>query len=124
MPTLQPYNRQAAVAYAHRWAFGRNPAYSNFDGMGGDCTNFASQCLYAGTGIMNFTPTYGWYYLSLKGGILLSLFDERGGQPRPGGGGDVAFQLSPRRLRPTQLRGRGLRTYAYYCGNGESADVE
>ena len=66
MPTLQPYNRQAAVAYAHRWAFGRNPAYSNFDGMGGDCTNFASQCLYAGTGIMNFTPTYGWYYLSLN----------------------------------------------------------
>ena len=36
MPTLQPYNRQAAVAYAHRWAFGRNPAYSNFDGMGGE----------------------------------------------------------------------------------------
>ena len=107
MPTLQPYNRQAAVAYAHRWAFGRNPAYSNFDGMGGDCTNFASQCLYAGTGIMNFTPTYGWYYLSLNGG-----------------GGDVAFQLSPRRLRPTQLRGRGLRTYAYYRGDGESADVE
>ena len=50
MPTLRPYDREAAVAYAHRWAFGRNPAYSNFDGMGGDCTNFASQCLYAGTG--------------------------------------------------------------------------
>lgn len=66
MPTLRPYDREAAVAYAHRWAFGRNPAFSNFDGMGGDCTNFASQCLYAGTGIMNFTPTYGWYYLSLN----------------------------------------------------------
>ncbi|MEG2203767.1 MAG: amidase domain-containing protein, partial [Oscillospiraceae bacterium] len=30
----------------------------------GDCTNYASQCLYAGSGIMNYTPTYGWFYLS------------------------------------------------------------
>lgn len=59
-----PYDRQAAVAYAHRWAFGRNPAYYDFSGIGGDCTNFASQCLYAGTGVMNFTPEFGWYYLS------------------------------------------------------------
>lgn len=65
MPSaLIPYRRTKAVAYAHQWAFGRNPAYYNFDSIGGDCTNFASQCLYAGSGIMNYTPTFGWYYLT------------------------------------------------------------
>ena len=57
-----PYNRAAAVAYAHRWAYDRNPIFYDYEEIGGDCTNFASQCLYAGTGIMNFTPTFGWYY--------------------------------------------------------------
>ena len=61
-----PYNRIVAVNYARKWAFGRNPAYYNFDGIGGDFTNFVSQCLYAGSGIMNFTPIFGWYYLSLS----------------------------------------------------------
>lgn len=64
MPELIPYNRRAAVRYAHRWAFDRNPRFYDYEELGGDCTNFASQCLYAGTGIMNFTPTYGWYYLN------------------------------------------------------------
>lgn len=64
MPEIIPYDRAAAVRYAHRWAYGRNPRFYNFDELGGDCTNFASQCLYAGTGIMNYMPTYGWYYLS------------------------------------------------------------
>ena len=63
MPTVIPYDRAAAVLYAHKWAFGRNPAFYNFDQIGGDCTNFASQCLYEGTGIMNFTPDFGWYYI-------------------------------------------------------------
>lgn len=58
-----PYDRQAAVAYAHKWAFGRNPDYFDYEEVGGDCTNFASQCLYAGTGVMNYTPVYGWYYI-------------------------------------------------------------
>lgn len=58
------YNRFAAVAYARRWALDRNPAFYNFNGIGGDCTNFASQCIYAGAGIMNFTPVMGWYYRS------------------------------------------------------------
>ena len=61
--TLYPYNRQAAVAYAHRWAFRRNPRFYDYENLGGDCTNFASQCIYAGTGIMNFTPVFGWYYI-------------------------------------------------------------
>ncbi|HWP79826.1 MAG TPA: amidase domain-containing protein [Candidatus Acidoferrum sp.] len=62
----KPYDREKAVAYAHQWAFGRNPRYANFDGMGGDCTNFTSQCIYAGAGVMNPTPTFGWYYYSLN----------------------------------------------------------
>ena len=64
MPPLLPYDRAAAVAYAHKWAYGRNPQYYDYEEIGGDCTNFASQCLYAGTGVMNFLPTYGWYYIN------------------------------------------------------------
>lgn len=60
---LQPYDRRAVVAYAHMWAYGRNPAFYDYEKLGGDCTNFASQCVYAGSRIMNFTPTYGWYYI-------------------------------------------------------------
>lgn len=59
-----PYNRNAAVAYARSWAHRRNPAYYNFEQLGGDCTNFASQCIYAGARVMNFTPVMGWYYRS------------------------------------------------------------
>jgi len=61
--TLTPYDRGAAVRYAHEWAYGRNPRYYDYERIGGDCTNFASQCLYAGARIMDFTPTFGWYYL-------------------------------------------------------------
>ncbi len=54
------------MAYAREWAFRRNPRYYNFDKLGGDCTNFASQCLFAGARIMNFTPDIGWYYRSIN----------------------------------------------------------
>ena len=60
------YDAAATVRYAKKWAYKRNPAYYNFDGLGGDCTAFASQCLYAGSGVMNYTPTFGWYYISLR----------------------------------------------------------
>ena len=59
-----PYNREKAVAYARRWALERNPRFYNFSGLGGDCANFASQCIYEGIGVMNFTPLYGWFYRS------------------------------------------------------------
>ena len=59
-----PYDRDAAVAYARVWAMLRNPVYYDFERIGGDCTNFASQCLYAGARRMNFTPVMGWYYRS------------------------------------------------------------
>lgn len=58
------FDRAAAVAYARRWAMDRNRAYYNFDSVGGDCTNFASQSIYAGANTMNFTPVTGWYYRS------------------------------------------------------------
>lgn len=60
------YNRQAVIDYASKWAKARNPVYYNFDKIGGDCTNFASQCIYAGCGIMNHKPIYGWYYYDIK----------------------------------------------------------
>ena len=57
------YDRSAAVLYAHQWAYGRNPAFYDYENVGGDCTNFASQCVFAGSGVMNFTPDFGWYYI-------------------------------------------------------------
>ncbi len=64
LPWALPYNRTSAIAYAHQWAYRRNPAYYDYEKIGGDCTNFASQCLYAGTGVMNYTPVYGWFYIN------------------------------------------------------------
>lgn len=62
--TLVPYRADAAVRYAHRWALGRSPRFYDYSALGGDCTNFASQCLFAGAGIMDYTPTFGWYYVN------------------------------------------------------------
>ena len=62
MPQILSYDREAAISYAHQWAYRRNPAYYDFSALGGDCTNFASQCIYAGAKIMNDTPIFGWYY--------------------------------------------------------------
>ena len=56
------YDREAAVLYAERWAHSRNPRFLDFDGLGGDCTNFVSQCIYAGCKVMNYTRVFGWYY--------------------------------------------------------------
>lgn len=64
MLATKTYYRTRAVQYARRWAFSRNPAYYDFSKLGGDCTNFISQCIYAGACQMNLTPTFGWYYLS------------------------------------------------------------
>ena len=79
----------------------RNPAYLDFHGLGGDCTNFVSQCLYAGAG--DHEPHAGIrlvlpdgqqpHRLLDGGGIPLPLSDGQqgrgalraGGQPGPGG---------------------------------------
>ena len=60
------YDRQKTVNYANTWALKRNPNYYDFSLLGGDCTNFCSQCLYAGAGIMNYTALVGWFYNSIN----------------------------------------------------------
>ncbi len=60
------YDRAKAVEYAKKWAYGRNPKYYNFDNIGGDCTSFISQCIYAGSKVMNYTKNTGWYYNSIN----------------------------------------------------------
>lgn len=58
------YNRQKVLEYAKKWAYSRNPQYYNFDTVGGDCTSFASQCIYAGANVMNYSKKNGWYYIN------------------------------------------------------------
>lgn len=64
------YDPKKAVAYANKYVNPNinggidgsyyNPAYKNFNSVGGDCTNFASQCLYAG----GLSMTDEWFYKS------------------------------------------------------------
>ena len=62
----KPYIRENAVAYARKFAFSQNPLFASFAGIGGNCTNFVSQAVYAGSCEMNYTPTFGWYFISLN----------------------------------------------------------
>lgn len=58
---MSVYDRQKAVDYAHAWWNKRNPQFYNFENLGGDCTNFISQCLfYAG---LEMRPQ--WHYYNL-----------------------------------------------------------
>ena len=65
MLLTRPYFRERAVEYARRWALDRNPLFYDFTGGGGNCTNFVSQCVLAGCCTQNFTPDFGWYYVSV-----------------------------------------------------------
>ena len=65
MLVTRNYEREKAVLYAERYAFSQNPIFGNFREIGGNCTNFVSQCIYAGSCKMNYTKTFGWYYISL-----------------------------------------------------------
>ncbi len=63
------YYRDYAVSYAQAHVHNYNPQYQNFNypNGGGDCTNFVSQCLYAGgvpmvNTIWPRTSSYDWYY--------------------------------------------------------------
>lgn len=56
---IKYYDRLKVVEYANKWALSRNPKYYDYSNIGGDCTNFISQCIYAGSGIMNYNM---WYY--------------------------------------------------------------
>lgn len=64
MLVTKPYQRENAVAYARKYAFSQNSQFANFAGIGGNCTNFVSQALYAGSCEMNYKPTFGWYFIS------------------------------------------------------------
>ena len=66
MLVIKPYVRENALLYANRFALSQNPIFGNFAGIGGNCTNFVSQCIYAGSCKMNYKPTFGWYYISLN----------------------------------------------------------
>ena len=65
MLTTRIYDRYEAVEYALRYAIIPNPAYYDFSAIGGDCTNFVSQCLYAGCKVMNYSQN-GWYYNNIN----------------------------------------------------------
>ena len=65
MLVTMSYERERALMYAERYAFSQNPIFGNFRDIGGNCTNFVSQCIYAGCCKMNYTKTLGWYYISL-----------------------------------------------------------
>ncbi len=58
------YDRNAAVAYAREFAMSKNPDYYFFGGIGGDCTNFVSQCLHAGGFNMIYDDIDGWFYVN------------------------------------------------------------
>ncbi|MNJ43503.1 putative amidase domain protein [compost metagenome] len=61
------YRREDAVLYADRWWESFNPEFSAFEV---DCTNYISQCLFAGGAPINYTGKreYGWWYKGYVGG--------------------------------------------------------
>ena len=106
MSKTELYDRTAAVAYAHAWAYERNPAYYNYDKLGGDCTNFASQCIFQGARVMNYKPTFGWYYNSANdktpswtGVTFLYDFLTRS----KGGPGPFAMETGPEDIKPGDI---------------------
>lgn len=59
------YNRQKVIDYAKKYVFNYNPNYYNFSNIGGDCTNFVSQCVLAGDKNMDYSQN-GWFYNNLN----------------------------------------------------------
>lgn len=62
---MAKYSRERAIEYAKAYWNKRNPRFYNFDKLGGDCTNFISQCLFYGGFDMKYSER-GWYYSSLN----------------------------------------------------------
>ena len=60
------FDRKKEIQYAYEWWNKRNPQFYNFDEIGGDCTNFVSQCLYFGGIMMTNNTNFGWYYKNLS----------------------------------------------------------
>ncbi|MDQ3004732.1 MAG: amidase domain-containing protein, partial [Chloroflexota bacterium] len=72
--STHPYNGDAAAAYAMQYADNHNSdRYPDYDGLGGDCTNFISQAIYENGNASMFIPSPlpapttdgqdGWYFL-------------------------------------------------------------
>ncbi|MFD0870866.1 Putative amidase domain [Chlamydia abortus] len=63
---VAPYDRAQAVRYADMWWDSYNPEYLAFDV---NCTNYVSQCLFAGGAPMNYTGKResGWWYRGKSG---------------------------------------------------------
>ncbi len=61
------YRREEAAAYADRWWQEGNPEFETF---AVDCTNYVSQCLFAGGAPINYTGKRetGWWYRGYNGG--------------------------------------------------------
>ncbi|GGG24095.1 amidase domain-containing protein [Paenibacillus abyssi] len=60
-PSKISYRRELAAAYADHWWDKPNPSYEEFEV---NCTNYVSQCLFAGKAPMNYTGRreLGWWY--------------------------------------------------------------
>ena len=61
---IKQYDRQSACEYALKWALNFNPNFYNFEEIGGDCTNYISQCLLNGGAVMNYNQNNGWFYIN------------------------------------------------------------
>lgn len=61
MYKINRYNRNLSQEYALEFALKKNPKYFDYTNQGGNCTNYISQCVFAGAPIMNFNE---WYYIS------------------------------------------------------------
>ncbi|MCQ2452254.1 MAG: amidase domain-containing protein [Oscillospiraceae bacterium] len=61
-PADHGYDREAAATYIARFWEQRNPEYSAYDGLGGNCQNFTSQMLRAGGIPMDVSGMSRWKY--------------------------------------------------------------
>lgn len=63
MLKINKYDRSLAVSYALEYSLKKNPNYFDYTNYGGNCTNYVSQCVFAGASQMNFSND-GWFYIS------------------------------------------------------------
>lgn len=63
MYKINKYNRIDAANYALEFALKKNPKYFDYTNQGGNCTNYISQCVFAGASVMN-VGVDGWFYYS------------------------------------------------------------
>ena len=54
------YDRQKAIDYAYKYYHSRSDDWYDFSDEGGNCQNYASQCIYAGIGKMDYSGDYQW----------------------------------------------------------------